>query len=202
MRCFPYHIALNHVALSDHSGVRRALLQGIALWLGLLSALWGLPGLAQTNLGFLVALPEPISAPDFTLTDTQGQTHRLSDYRGRVVLINFWSVWCAPCRQEMPAMQRAWEQVRHQDVLILAVNLQDRAEQVAQFFEAIPVQFPVLLGGDADMMSEWSVQVLPTSLVIDPQGRVRYRVIGAYHWDQPAALDALLALREPAASAP
>jgi peroxiredoxin len=97
----------------------------------------------------------------------------------------------------MPAMQRAWEQVQDQQVLILAVNVQDRAEQVAQFFEALPVEFPVLLGGDATMMTAWSVQALPTSLVIDPQGRMRYRVIGAYHWDQPAALEALLALREP-----
>lgn len=198
---FPYPVTLSHygaqypVALS-HYGAQCAI-PGIALWLGLLGALWGLPGLAQADVGALVALPEPRTVPNFTLTDTQGQAHRLSDYRGRVVLINFWSVWCAPCRQEMPAMQRAWEQVRDQQVLILAVNLPDRAEQVAEFFEALPVEFPVLLGGDAAMMAEWSVQVLPTSLVIDPQGRVRYRVIGAYHWDQPAALEALLALREP-----
>lgn len=165
----------------------------------MLGALWGLPGLAQADPGVLVALPEPPQAPDFTLTDTQGRAHRLSDYRGRVVLINFWATWCAPCRHEMPAMQRAWEQVRERDVLILAVNLQDSVAQVAQFFEAIPVQFPALLGGDTAMMREWSVQVLPTSLVIDPQGRARYQVIGAYDWDQPAALEALLALRDPAA---
>lgn len=194
MHRFPFQY---QVALSDHPSMRCAS-HRIALWLGLLGALWGLPGLTQADLGTLVALSEPRDVPDFTLTDTQGQTHRLSDYRGRVVLINFWSVWCAPCRQEMPAMQRMWEQVRHQDVLILAVNVQDRAEQVAPFLKTMPVQFPVLLGGDAAMMSEWSVQALPTSLVIDPQGRARYRVIGAYHWDQPAALNALLALRESA----
>ncbi len=192
MICFPFPYP---VALSYYSAQRAT--QRIALWLGLLGAMWGLPGLTQADVGALVALPEPREVPDFTLTDRQGQAHRLSDYRGRVVLINFWSVWCAPCRQEMPAMQRAWEQVRDQQVLILAVNVQDRAEQVAEFFQALPVKFPVLLGGNAAMMTAWSVQVLPTSLVIDPQGRVRYRVIGAYHWDQPAALEALLALREP-----
>jgi peroxiredoxin len=169
----------------------------MALGLGLLGALWGLPGLTQADGGALTALPESREVPNFTLTDMQGQTHRLSDYRGRVVLINFWSVWCAPCRQEMPAMQRAWAQVRDQQVLIVAVNVQDRAEQVAEFLQGLPVEFPVLLGGDATMMTAWSVQALPTSLVIDPQGRMRYRVIGAYHWDQPAALEALLALREP-----
>ncbi len=172
--------------------------RGIVLWLGLLAMLWGVPGLTQTdmNIGTLVALPESPQAPDFNLVDTQEQTHRLSDYQGRVVLINFWSVWCAPCRKEMPAMQRAWEQVRDRDVVILAVNLEDNAEQIAQFFAAIPVEFPVLLSGDQAMMREWSVRVLPTSLVIDPQGRARYRVIGEYHWDDPEALEVLLKLRE------
>lgn len=192
---FPY--PANRLLL--HADARRRLARKIVVWIGLLGALWGLPGLAKADVGALVAVPEPREVPDFTLTDTRGRTHRLSEYRGRVVLLNFWSVWCAPCRHEMPAMQRAWERVRERDVLILAVNLQDSVEQVARFFEAIPVQFPVLLGGDTAMMREWSVQVLPTSLVIDPQGRARYRVIGAYDWDQPAALEALLALRDPAA---
>jgi peroxiredoxin len=190
-----------HSGSSAHrSDIARAV-RGIAAGLGLLGALWGFSGLAQTGagIGVLDALPEQPQTPDFTLTDTRGRTHRLSEYRGRVVLVNFWSVWCAPCRHEMPAMQRAWEQVREQDVLILAVNLQDSAEQVARFLEAIPVQFPVLLGGDIAMISEWSVQALPTSLVIDPQGRARYQVIGAYDWDQPAALEVLLTLRDPAA---
>ena len=190
-RCLPYLSVINH-----HYGARH----GIALWLGLLVlALWGVPGLAQTSqmdIGALVALPEWPQAPDFTLVATQGQTHRLSDYRGRVVLINFWSVWCAPCRKEMPAMQRAWEQVRDQEVTILAVNLEDSIDQIAQFFAAIPVQFPILLGGDQAMMREWSIRALPTSLVIDPQGRARYRVIGEYHWDHPKGLEVLLSLRE------
>ncbi len=198
MRSFPSRC---HSGSNAHRGGIARAPRGIAAGLGLLGALWGFSALAQTGtgIGALDALPERPQTPDFTLTDTQGRTHRLSEYRGRVVLVNFWSVWCAPCRHEMPAMQRAWERVRERDVLILAINLQDSVEQVAQFFEAIPVQFPVLLGGDTAMMREWSVQVLPTSLVIDPQGRARYQVIGAYDWDQPAALEALLALRDPAA---
>ena len=194
MICFPFPYP---IAGGNDANARPGRVRTITLWLGLLGALWGWPGGVQADVGALTALPEPLEVPDFTLTDRQGQAHRLSDYRGRVVLINFWAVWCAPCRQEMPAMQRAWAQVRDEQVLILAVNVQDRADQVAEFFEALPVAFPVLLGGDAAMMRAWSVQVLPTSLVIDPQGRARYRVIGAYHWDQPAARAALLALREP-----
>ncbi len=134
-------------------------------------------------------------APEFSLTDTQGKLHRLSEYRGRVVVVNFWSVWCAPCRKEMPAMQNAWEQVRERDVLFLGVNFEDRPDQVAQFFTKISVDFPILLGGDRDMLKSWSVKGLPTTYVIDQQGRLRYQVVGEYHWDQPVALETLMSLR-------
>lgn len=184
---------------------RRCAARNVALWLGLLVA-WAAgtgsvpaadTGVAGGSVGTLAAVPEMPAAPDFTLTDTQGQTHRLSAQRGRVLVVNFWSVWCAPCRREMPAMQRAWERLRDREVLILAVNFQDRPEQVAQFFSTISVSFPVLLGGDQAMLKKWSVQGLPTTYVIDPQGRLRYRVVGEYHWDQPAAVETLLALRKP-----
>lgn len=92
-------------------------------------------------------------------------------------------------------MQRAWEQVRDRDVLFLGVNFEDRPDQVAQFFTKISVDFPILLGGDRAMLKSWSVKGLPTTFVIDAQGRLRYQVVGEYHWDQPEALDALMAVR-------
>ncbi len=92
-------------------------------------------------------------------------------------------------------MQNAWEQVRERDVLFLGVNFEDRPDQVAQFFTKISVDFPILLGGDRDMLKSWSVKGLPTTYVIDQQGRLRYQVVGEYHWDQPVALETLMSLR-------
>ncbi len=167
----------------------------LALWVGMSPAYAADTGAAGANVATLDEVADMPSAPEFELTDTQGKVHRLSEYRGRVVVVNFWSVWCAPCRKEMPAMQRAWEQVRDRDVLFLGVNFEDRPDQVAQFFTKISVDFPILLGGDRAMLKSWSVKGLPTTFVIDAQGRLRYQVVGEYHWDQPEALDALMAVR-------
>ncbi|SEF76204.1 Peroxiredoxin [Thauera chlorobenzoica] len=175
----------------------RVLAMGAALLLAIAAApvRAAQAAVADGALGSLVEVEGMPQAPEFELSDTEGKRHRLSAYRGKVVVVNFWSVWCAPCRKEMPAMQRAWEQIRDRDVLILAVNFDDRPEQVSQFFSVIPVQFPVLLGGDRPMLKAWSVHGLPTTYVLDPQGRLRHRVVGEYHWDQPEALELLLGLR-------
>jgi peroxiredoxin len=149
---------------------------------------------ARGGLQTLNAVPDTPPAPDFTLTDTRGKTHSLSDYRGKSVIVNFWAVWCAPCRKEMPAMQRAWEQTRDRGVMMLAVNWGDKAEAVDTFLEKIPVDFPVLLGGDKDMTAEWGVRGLPTTFVVDPEGRLAYRVDGERDWDEPELMEKVLEL--------
>ncbi len=149
---------------------------------------------ASGGLQTLTPIPEKPAAPDFTLIDTQGKTHSLVDYRGKVVIVNFWAVWCAPCRKEMPAMQRAWEQTRDRGVMIIAVNWGDKAEAVDIFLEKTPVDFPVLLGGDKDMTAQWGVRGLPTTFIVDPEGRLAYRVDGERDWDEPELMEKVLAL--------
>lgn len=146
----------------------------------------------------LVAVPDRPKAPDFTLTDTEGNTHTLSDYLGEVVIVNFWAAWCEPCEKEMPSMQRAWEKIRDQNGAMLAVNgWEESEEKVDKFLERIPVkvEFPILLGGDKDMLSEWSVKGLPTTFIIDPEGRVAYRVAGEIEWDEEKTLEKILDLK-------
>lgn len=144
----------------------------------------------------LTPIPEKTPAPDFTLTDTAGKSHKLSDYKGKVVLVNFWAVWCLPCRKEMPSMQRAWEQVKDKDVIMLAVNWGDTAESIKKFTDSLPpMDFPLLVGGDEAMTKQWSVRGLPTTYVIDPQGRMAYKLVGETEWDKPEILDKVLALK-------
>lgn len=152
--------------------------------------------------GSALAAPQTLSvvadtpmAPDFTLEDTDGKTYRLSDLRGKVVLINFWATWCPPCREEMPSMQRAWEQLQEKDVVLLAVDVGEDADTVFQFTANYPVEFPLLLDHTGKVADAWPLKGLPTTFVIDPQGRIAYRAIGGREWDDPPLLSTILGLR-------
>ena len=197
---------------SNHSrfNLGTRLVQGLALALTILMCLTG-EVRAQTDhsvqsrnsgrLQKLVLLPDQPEAPDFTLQDTKGVTHTLSAYRGQVVIVNFWSVYCAPCRKEMPHMQRAWETLRHQGYRLLAVNWADSEDAIGKFVDSLPpMDFPLLVGGDKAMMQQWGVGGLPTTFILNRDGHVTHRAVGELKWDDPAILAQLLTLKGPAAS--
>ena len=87
----------------------------------------------------LRALSDLAPAPGFTLADLDGNTHQLADYRGRVVIVNFWATWCPPCREEMPSMQRAWEQIQSEGIVILAINVGETEDRVFTFTADYPL---------------------------------------------------------------
>ena len=130
-------------------------------------------------------------APEFALADIDGAMHRLSDYRGQVVIVNFWATWCPPCREEMPSMQRAWEQIQDEDMVILAIDVGEDEDTIFTFTADYPVEFPLLLDLDSRVIQEWPVRGLPTTFIVDPQGRIAYRAIGTRDWEDPALLDTL-----------
>ena len=144
----------------------------------------------------MTELEHKIPAPDFTLPDVDGEVHRLSAYRGKVVVVNFWATWCPPCREEMPSMQRAWEQLQREDVLMLAVNVGEDEDTVFQFTANYPVDFPLLLDLDSGVTKAWPVRGLPTTYVVDPRGRLVYRAIGGRAWDEPQLMEAIRGLKE------
>lgn len=86
-------------------------------------------------------------------------------------------------------MQRGWEQVRDEDVALLAVNVGETADQIFVFTADYPVEFPLLLDGDGSVTDDWPVKGLPTTFVVDPQGRIVYRAVGGRAWDDPVLLD-------------
>lgn len=140
-------------------------------------------------------LEEPIPAPSFTLQDIDGNTHRLEDYRGQVVVVNFWATWCPPCREEMPSMERAWSELQKHNIAMLAINVGEDVDTIFTFTGNYPVTFPLLMDRDSKVINEWPVRGLPTTYVLDKQGRIVYQVIGGREWDSPEMIEMLIELQ-------
>ncbi|MEK7716129.1 MAG: TlpA disulfide reductase family protein [Pseudomonadota bacterium] len=138
----------------------------------------------------MTAVPDKPAAPDFALKDADRKLHRLSEQRGKVVLVNFWATWCPPCRREMPSMQRAWKKLQGRNFEMYAVNVGEDEDTIFgfTFSTGVELTFPILLDRDALVIKAWPVIALPTSFVIDPQGRIVYRAVGGREWDDPQLL--------------
>ncbi|MFK8793743.1 peroxiredoxin family protein [Planococcus plakortidis] len=120
-------------------------------------------------------------APDFELTTLEGEEMRLSDYRGQAVILNFWATWCPPCRAEMPHMQTFYEKQQGNDVEVLAVNLttEDRGmAEIEKFVEEFDLEFPIPMDIDGDIGALYQAFSIPTSYIIDREGRVLHKIVG------------------------
>jgi len=116
-------------------------------------------------------------APDFSLPSLNDKTIHLSDYQGKVVLLNFWAVWCPPCRQEMPSIQQAYEQYGS-DLVVLSVNAGDAKTDAIDFKEEFGLTFEIVLDSDYAVQDLFRVRGLPTTLIIDQQGIIQVVHIG------------------------
>jgi peroxiredoxin len=120
-------------------------------------------------------------APDFALPGLDGQDVRLSDYRGKVVLVNFWGTWCEPCKEETPALQAAYRNLRDQGLVIIGIDLanQERtgaegADDVRAFATRYGVTYPIALDVEGEVARAFQIYPIPTSFFIDPSGTIRY----------------------------
>jgi peroxiredoxin len=118
-------------------------------------------------------------APDFRLKTIEGREVSLSDYRGKVVLINFWATWCPPCREEMPLFQRVYEKYKDRGFEILAISTDDYVEPVKKFVKEYKLSFPILYD-DKNVVGLYEVQGLPTSFLIDRDGKIVKVRLGKY----------------------
>lgn len=134
------------------------------------------------------------AAPPLALQDLEGRAHRLEDYRGKVVLVNFWATWCDPCRAEMPAMNQLRASLAGRPFAVLAVNLAESESRIRRFMEQVPLDFVVLLDRDSGAAKAWKARVLPVSFVLDAGGRIRYSALGEIDWAQDGVRKAILAL--------
>ena len=119
------------------------------------------------------------AAPDFQLRTLDGGTVRLSDLRGRPVVINFWATWCPPCREEMPLLVEAYERHRDEGLVILAVNVRESEQQARSFAEEFGLRFPVALDLRGRAADRYRTYQFPESYFIDREGIIRSKAIGA-----------------------
>jgi len=135
--------------------------------LGLLITVFAATSLASSKL-------EGQAAPDFALKSSSGENLRLSEYRGDVVMINFWATWCGPCRQEMPLLDELYERYERVGFNLLGVNIDDDSRRAMQMIEELGVDFPVLFDARKEVSKLYDVDAMPVTVLVDREGTVRY----------------------------
>jgi peroxiredoxin len=123
-----------------------------------------------------VSLAAPIggAAPDFTLKSKSGKNIKLNEYRGEVVMINFWASWCGPCRQEMPALEQLYSKYKDLGFVILGVNIDEDSGKAVGMLNNSPVSFPILFDNDKKVSDLYDVTAMPTTYLIDRDGNLRH----------------------------
>ncbi len=119
-------------------------------------------------------------APDFTLNTLTGETYTLSELKGKAVLVNLWATWCPPCRAEMPAIQKIYDEYKDQGLVVLAIDMttQDNPLNIAPFAEEFGLNFPILLDETGDISLAYQLRSLPSSFFINRDGIISEVVIG------------------------
>ena len=155
--------------------------------------LLGLIALGWSQRGRFTAAEVGARAPAFELPTMDGDTASLDDYRGQVVMLNFWATWCPPCVHEMPSMERLYQDLRERGFVVLGVSVDvDPGEAdasgrvqgiVREYAERLGVTFPILLDPQGGVESAYNVSGLPTTYVIGRDGRIEGRIVGAREWD-------------------
>lgn len=131
-------------------------------------------GADETDLGALDGRDPVVGspAPDFALRNADGQVVRLSDLRGKVVFVNFWATWCRPCKEELPDIEKLYEEKREQGLEVLAVNYQDDPDDARAFFNDLGIDVPMLLDRSGSVYDQYLLQGLPDSFFIDREGNL------------------------------
>ncbi len=181
-------VLLDRNAAAMPNPERRRLLTSLAACgLGALTSRSALAaGTAPDEALSIVQPPRP--APNFTLPDLDGKPHRLSDYRGKVVLVNFWATWCPPCRAEMPSIEKLYLSLRNKPFAVLALDQGESLNQVFAYMGQLSPSptFPVLLDSKSAAAHAFGVMGIPTSYLIDPRGDIVRQAVGGRDFDAVA----------------
>lgn len=124
-----------------------------------------------------------VEAPAFTLAGVGGKTVSLKNYKSKVVLLNFWASWCAPCREEMPALEKLWSDYKGRGLVIIAIAADRRPETARRLIEKLGLTFPALFDPEGTVRTLYEVAALPTTYLIGKDGKINGRALGAVQWD-------------------
>ena len=119
-------------------------------------------------------------APDFWFDNAEGQSTSLSDFKGKIVLLNFWTTWCTYCRQQMPYIEQVYEEWPGEELVVLAINVGESSDDVASFMQSQELTHPVLLDSKGQVYTRYVVPGLPTTFFIDKEGLIQNYRIGAF----------------------
>jgi thiol-disulfide isomerase/thioredoxin len=125
------------------------------------------------------------ATPPLTLNDLSGKPLKLEDYRGKVVMVQFWATYCPPCLKEMPSMMRLQAKLAGKPFVILAVNMGETEKEVKDFLAKVNADFTILMDNDGKALGAWKVFVAPSTFLVDPKGNIRYALQGGAEWDAP-----------------
>jgi peroxiredoxin len=135
----------------------------------------------------LIRPPRSKLADDFAVALVRGETFRLREQRGKPVMINFWATWCAPCREEMPAMERLHRRYKEQGFVMLAVSVDSDPALVTPFLERLKLTFPVAIDAKMELANTYRVRALPSSFIVDRERYLAAVALGPRAWDSRAA---------------
>ena len=155
---------------------------------------WQQPELSHN----LTPVTKAITARDFELQDMDEVKKKLSDYKGKVILLNFWATWCPPCVREMPSMERLHQQFSAEDFKVIAVNQMEDIDQVFAFTGQLEIDptFEILFDSNSEVSQQYAVRGLPTTYLIDKKGKIRYRAVGGREFNHPEVVKIINALIE------
>lgn len=151
-------------------------------------------------------------APDFSAVDLSGTPRSLADYRGKVVLLNVWATWCAPCKEEMPSIQRLWESIEDNDFQVLAVSI-DRAPEnddrtnplggkLRAYADSLGFTFTILHDPSGEISTIYQTTGVPESFVLDREGMIHRKITGPMAWDAPQNVQLIQRLLAGGSAAP
>ena len=150
---------------------------------------------------FTLALAPPrwaaaadLQAPDFTLRSQDGKVVSLAQFKGDVVMINFWASWCGPCRQEMPLLDSIYKQYKDMGFTLLGVNVEPHASSANAWLKQTPVSYPILYDPHSQVSQLYQVQAMPTTVIVDRRGIVRFVHSGYLPGDENQYMNSIRAL--------